>query len=260
MVQKNKAYDRFRAVNAVNKLSSYKDTSSFIANHVSSTIISIGNRIFNVVLTLNNVEGPNDAVLFSYKEDNLQVGQYFIWNNTTFFISEQYQIVHDMNYVKFKVYQCNVIVNDLIPAYFKSTLKSIKDTSFSKNFEGNNNKSLLIMPYNKNIEINNYININKQSWHIVDGDEYTVPHIGYYSLDRSLNSNTTQVISDTNIYQGQCKTFPTENGYFTSNPDATVIARNENSVVAQMPYSAVVVIGTKNDGIVVNQTVELKEV
>lgn len=276
-MQKTNIFDRFRTV------ASYKDKcprdvdSYFIEHHESSTTIQVfrTDEEIPAVLVLTDQDGADDAYLFMYADADFVVGDYFTWKDTTFFAYEQVKIVKNVDYIKFKILECNALINDSIWSYFKSSMTTIKDTKLTNKTELSTLMSLLVVPRNEAIKIGEAITIGNQRWDIEDGDIYTVPNIGYYYLSRGTNSRDEEEwepeepIPDNQYYVGQDITFATETGYykaFKKADDGSLVevkvklrSRTMTSITIQTLEAGEFVIQTKSAQQIVNNVITVKE-
>ena len=129
-------------------------------------------------------------------------------------------IAKEVDYIKYKILECNVFVNNSFWAYFKSSLASVKDISVSNKAEVSKIIPLLIAPKNNMLKIGGTIEFNNQSWDIEDGDIFTIYNIGYYYLSRGMNSRDEEdwepeeEIPSNLYYVGAEINLPTEMGYY----------------------------------------------
>lgn len=276
-MQRSNIFDRFRTV------ATYKDNcprdvdTYFIEHNESSTTINVfrSGEDISAVLVLTDQDGADDAYLFTYADSDFVVGDYFTWKDTTFFAYEQVKIVRNVDYIKFKVLECNALINDSIWGYFKSNMTSIKDTKLTNKTELSNLMALLVVPLSDDIKIGNTITIGSQCWDIEDGDIYTVSNVGYYYLSRGTNSRDEEEwepeeqIPDNQYYVGQDITFSTETGYYKAfkkaeNGDLVetkikLRSRTMTSITIQTLEAGDFVIQTKQLQQVVNNQITVKE-
>jgi hypothetical protein len=108
------AYDRYRRNFNIQKDCLRKKTAYFIENHESSVAINVLRTEEDIpaVLVFSDKEGADEAYLFVSANDDFQVQDYFTWNSTTFFAFEKVEVVKEVDYIKYKVLQCNVFVNN----------------------------------------------------------------------------------------------------------------------------------------------------
>lgn len=204
-MQRNNIFERFKNIDVLKEQCLKNKTSYFISNHESSTELH-NNRTdesFTGVIVLNDAEGPDSAYLFVNKDADFQIGDYFTWKTTTFFAYEEVRVVKDVDYIKYKILECNVFVNDSFWAYFKSTLTTIKDSRFSHNTETSAIMSALIAPRNEMLQIGSSLYFNDQAWNITDGDIFTITNIGYYYLDRATNARTEEEVEELELEYGE---------------------------------------------------------
>lgn len=215
------AYDRYRRNFNVQKDCLRKKTAYFIENHESSVEINVLRTEEDIpaVLVFSDKEGADEVYLFVSANDDFQVQDYFTWNSTTFFAFEKVEVVKEVDYIKYKVLQCNVFVNNSFWAYFRSTLRAARDNTLSGHTEISTLIPLLICPRNSQLTIGGTLSFNDQSWDIEDGDIFTLTGIGYYYLSRGLNSRDEEEWEpeddyvENTVYIGEEVKLDTENGY-----------------------------------------------
>ena len=260
MATRENAYDRFRRAADIKTQCLKNHDSYFIGNHTSTcTITNLRTEEeIEATLVLTDADGADNAYLFLDINSDFQVSDYFTWKTNTYFAYEQVQIVKDVDYIKFKVLQCNVKVNSEFWAYFSGPLKSVKDTSMSADFEVTKNVPVLIAPQRDELVIGGQINFNNQIWDIEDADIYTVSNIGYYALTRGVNSRTEDEVTETAedeeqqsnvIYVGEQLTISTEQGYYLSSGiKVKLIKRSAESITIKCLESGKLTIKTLKSG------------
>lgn len=244
-----------------NKKCELKYEADFIKNSSASTIIHVLRTDIdkNAALTINDKEGPDNAIVFTFIEEdndlNLLKGDYFTWKDKTFFIYEDEYLVHESYYQKQKAYECNIkfTYDDLeYDGYFIESLSKILNTSLVEDIIiEDNEKPLLIIPYFDWIKTGIKINIKNYIWKIIDFDILTNEKIAYIYLDRDFNTkfedikeekpqNSIQAESDFEV-----NTF---NSYFTSSSPVKIVFRNNEKIIFKVPFGIdEITITTKNE-------------
>jgi hypothetical protein len=113
-MQRSNIFERYRTLEEYRKQCLKNVDSAFIDNHESSIIINI-NRTkeeATAVIVLTDRDGADDAYLFVRKNADFQIGDYFTWKETTYFAYEQINIAKEVDYIKYKILECNVFVNN----------------------------------------------------------------------------------------------------------------------------------------------------
>lgn len=254
------AFERYQRNFGVQSNCLKKKTAYFIENHESSVVIGVNRTEEEIpaVLVFTDNEGADEALLFVSINDDFMVHDYFTWKNTTFFAYEQVNVAKEVDYIKFKVLQCNVFVNDSFWAYFKSSLRSSKDSRMTKDAEFSSIVPLLVAPRNEELRIGGTITFNDQVWDIEDGDIFTVSGIGYYYLTRGLNSRDEEEYEEELVvpkfYIGSDITVDTENGYYFTEQKVKLKERTLNYVsVIAMEAGKLLITTLKNGEPVVNE-------
>lgn len=115
MSSNENAYERFRRLHTVKNNCLRSKTSLFIENHESSTTIVVDRTEESIpaVIVMTAVDGPDNAYLYVYDEADIMRGDYFTWNEEEkFFVLDKERIIKDVDYHKYKVLECNVLVNN----------------------------------------------------------------------------------------------------------------------------------------------------
>lgn len=183
------AYERFRRNYDVQSDCLLRKTAYFIENHESSVIIGVNRTGEEIpaVLIFSDKEGADEILLYVHMDSDFVVQDYFTWKDITFFAYEKVEVVKEVEYIKYKALQCNVLVNNSFWAYFRSTLRSARDDTLSGRTEISTLIPLLIAPRNSELKIGGQVTFNNQVWDIEDGDIFTITGIGYYYLSRGIN-------------------------------------------------------------------------
>lgn len=275
MANNENAYDRFRRLHSVKNGCLKRKTSFFIENHESSTTITVDRteEQLPAVLVMNDYDGPDTASVFVYSKEDLKSGDYFVWNEEVhFFVLEQVHVIKDVDYHKFKALECNVLVNGTIWAYFKGNMTSFKNTTLKgSSYEEVTSQPVVIAPINDEMILNGYIIINEQNWRIVDADRDTINGIGYYYIEKDLNSrNLEQELDEledngeaptaTTWYVGQTITLDTEQGYITADKNIKITKRTAKSVTFTILESGLVHVSTREGGNIKTRNYTVKEV
>lgn len=269
MANNENAYDRFRRQAEVKNQCLKNHDAYFVAHHESTCTITDlrTDEQLVVTLVLTDADGADNAYVYVDINADFQVSDYFTWKTNTYFAYEQVHIVKDVDYIKYKVLQCNVFVDDSFWAYFSGPLKAIKDTSMSKDYEVAKSVPVLIAPRREELVIGGQITFNNQVWDIEDADIYTISNIGYYALTRGINSRDNEDIDfeeyeepSNNVYVGEKITLNTEQGYYlSSGAKAKLINRSATTITIQCLESGNLTVRTLKNGNLVESTYVVKE-
>lgn len=72
-------------------------------------------------------------------------------------------------------------------------MTSFKNTTLKgSSYEEVTSQPVVIAPINDKMILNGYIIINEQNWRIVDADRDTINGIGYYYIEKDLNSRNLE--------------------------------------------------------------------
>lgn len=247
------SFDLFRTKIQNSENCRIKYESSFILEGTSAVIIHVLrlNADKQAALILTDKEGPDTSLVYTYKEHNaaneLIKTDYFTWNNNTYFVYEDVDIVRDVNYKKQKAYQCNVsfqVGEHCYCAYYVSSLSKYVDTTLQSNLNiTDNDKPILILPQYDWLEVGLKIIIKGKPYKIIDFDIITNDKIAYISLDRDfIDKQEDKVAVDEEFLTGDVFKAGIENelsiqyGYFKTNPSVEIISKTVTVVKFIIPY------------------------
>lgn len=248
MPQNENVFERFRRQEE-SKAQCLKNHTAYFVGHHESTCEILDLRTDETIvctLVLTDEEGPDNAYIYVPITADFQVGDYFTWNNTTFFAYESVMIVKDVDFYKFKVLQCNVFVNNSFWAFFRSGLRAARDNTMGKLAEVSTIVPLLIAPQREDLTYGGQVTFEDQVWNIEDGDTYTINGIGYYYITRGINPRTEEDVADAEeemeipsnrYYIGSTIDVPTEMGYYQADLKVKLVLR-KNSTVTIQPLEA----------------------
>lgn len=264
------AYERYRRRQEVLKSCNVKKTGMFIENSEMSTEIVVdrtGNTI-PVAMVMSFKEGADELFVFSYHDADFEEGDYYTWTDQYdvehhYFTSEILTIIKEVRYKKFKSFECNVTVDNEFGAYFKSSMRGAKDSGFSVGREEDKMLPILIAPKNDALYMGAYIEIQNQTWRIVEADIYTLPSIGYYTLERAMNYIPQEIPDQPDVvYVGQKIKLDTYGGKCKIYGDAKLVERSFDYVEVEITDAKqeIVTIDTYNDeGEVTSHNYVIKE-
>jgi len=262
-------YARFRRTAIVEKQTKLNVNSYFIRNSASSTTIHAtrADEDYIGVLVTTDKEGADEAFLFLDNVADLDIGDYFTWQSTSYFIYEKVKLVKEQDYKKFKVLECNVLVNDTYPAYFIGTMRSSEsNTILNKYFLESKMNPVLILPKNEDIQDNTTIKFVHQAWITEEEDSYTIPGISYFTIRRGKNDvdpidMAEEGEKDTSFYVNTQIELATEDGYFVcESPKVRIISRAATKVIVKFISVGNYTYNVKNNNEIVTKTIEIKGV
>ena len=268
------AYERFRRVHKVSKSCTDKKTSYFIANHESSTEITVvrtGEEL-PAVMVMNHAEGADNSLLYVYADADINLGDYFDWREDYhFFVLERVTIIKDVDFKKFTALECNILINNSIWAFFAGNKRAFKTTSLmGGNYETDTLQPVVIAPISPELVVNGYINFNNQEWRILSADFDSILGIGYYYIEKALNprdleaeldelEDNSEAPSMATLYVGQEKTVDTEQGYIVAD-DITIIKRTATTATFKPTKAGALSVTTRRNGVAVSISYEVREV
>ena len=234
--------ERMNRLNAVKKQCLNNKTSYFVEHGESSTTV-VNNRLNEeqiVNIVMNDQEGPDSAFIFSLNTTDLVVGDYLTWKETTnYLVYEKVHVIKEVDYNKFKAYECNVKVNDNFYAYLVSSKTSAKDIKLSNEFETSKLLFTLICPISQGLEIDQSIKLNNQVWDMVEADTLSNPNIGYYYIERGTNTMKSSGAAPKDktgvVYAGTNLKITTTNGYYESDVPLEIVERTHDYIIIKVP-------------------------
>jgi len=152
------------------------------------------NKNIKAGLVYQYKEGPDEAIVYTFKEDDLRKGDYFVYDHTDYLAYEDQKLVDEnVNHKKHRAVECNVSFSfqgDIYKGYFISTLRRKSDSDFEgKQLLMPDEMPLLILPKNDSLTINSIFSIDDKPWKIVEYDSITNKGITYYYLERDFKRN-----------------------------------------------------------------------
>lgn len=238
---------RRKVANSENCTKSYE--ASFIEEGSSATIIHIlrldVDREAGIILT--DREGPDTNFVFTYVQDTptqeLLKGDYYTWNGNTYLVYEDVSLVVDAIYKKQKSYQCNTsfTVNaSVVYGYFVNSLQKFVDTTLENKLNiTDNEKPILIVPYNSWVVVGAKIIIDGKPFKIIDYDKTTNSGIAYCSLERDFISKQPDVAEPVyphTLTAGISNSFFTQDSYFMTDKKVDITKRTNNVITFVIPY------------------------
>jgi len=210
-------------------------------------------------LVYKHEEGPDEVIVYSFIKDQLEKGDYFIYDYVNYLIYEQEKYSDiEVNHKKQKAVECNVSFTfgeETFQGYFRSTVRRYNDEDFEgKQVLVPREKPILILPSNNDLTINSEFLIEGKPWRVIEFDSITNKGIIYYYLERGIIKNTEQITVEESSIQAiglsrslipEVKkleaiiehTFETKDGIFSSVPKVNIIKRKSNEVTFSIPYN-----------------------
>lgn len=230
----------------------------------------------NLVIT-NKTEGRGTAKVYSWVADDLRVGDYFVWRNNVFLVTEQENnVLLDENIHKFDARECNVQVyqegsetESKVSYWFDAVFigsttqkidTSLKTSDNSNAFLSIGGKDLIIFGGFNSKKLKR-IMINNQQWDIIDWDDTTAAPIVYATIEQTpvtiVQQEEPEIPTETVYKAGLSYTFKTENYYYTSDYNLKC-DRQKDKVIITLPYDIpTIVFNTKVDGAIVTNTINI---
>lgn len=220
-------YDVFRTV--AKKRATCFDTRSaaFITQGKLSKDIYHKRRKKNIKagLVYRYQEGPDEAIVYTFKKDDLKKGDYFVYDHTDYLVYEDQKLVDEnVDHKKHRAVECNVsfiFKENIYKGYFVSTMRRKSDPDFEgKQVLMPDEMPLLILPKNNALTINSIFFIgdeeDKKPWKVIEYDSITNKGITYYYLERDFTRNE--------IEETQAENFLFIEEDFTQEPDPMIQA------------------------------------
>jgi hypothetical protein len=125
------------------------------------------NKNIKAGLVYQYKEGPDEAIVYTFKKDDLRKGDYFVYDHVNYLVFEDQKLVdEDVNHKKHRAVECNVTFQfgeSSYKGYFLSSLRRKQMPNFqSKEVLMPNEMPLIILPTNNEININSRFKINSK--------------------------------------------------------------------------------------------------
>lgn len=220
--------------------------------------------VIKAAVVFSHKEGPDEVIVYSYIEDDLQKSDYFIYDNTNYLVYENIRLTDsDINYKKQKAVECNVAFSfesKSFIGYYKSSLRGTENPDFvGREIVTPDETPLLILPTNSDIEVNSEFVIEEKPFKVVEFDNITNKGITYYYLERNYNKvgeiiepevqptyvgeepeGEVQLFSEEPIEKALRPmveyTFDTVDAYFAATPKVEVVSRKRTEVTFKVPF------------------------
>ena len=175
------------------------------------------NKNIKAGLVYQYKEGPDEAIVYTFKQDDLRKGDYFVYDHTEYLVYEDQKLADEsVNHKKHRALECNVSFSfneDIYKGYFVSTLRRKSDPDLEgKQLLMPDEMPLLILPKNNSLTINSIFFVDDKPWKIVEYDSITNKGITYYYLERDFTRNIPEEV------EAQSFNFITEQEEFTQEP------------------------------------------
>ena len=245
-------YDTFRGVQA-KKTSCYDDRSAaFITEGlVSHDIVHVRkSETIKAAITFNNEEGPDEALVYTFKNDELLKSDYYTYNDNYYLVYENVKMSDEgVNWKKQKSLECNIsfeISNEIVRGYFLSSLRSAKFNTLEKNkIITPDQTGLLIVPSRSDLLIGTEIKLGNKGWKIKDYDSISNSGVSYIYMERSILENTEDDILEPHEEEPQSNNilnpmveynFDTQNAYFNTSVPVNILQRSPFNIKFSVPF------------------------
>lgn len=238
------------------------------------------NKIIKAGLVYRYQEGPDEAIVYTFKKDDLRKGDYFVYDHVNYLVFEDQRLVDEsVDHKKHRAVECNVsfeFEEETYKGYFLSSLRRKQKPDFEKKeLLMPNEMPLLILPTNLKITINSRFRIESKYWEVKEYDEISNKGITYYYIDRYVKETSKEeevipvfdfVPEEVDILQSEVNgqntlrpeieyIFDTEDFYFASNPKVEIILREKNRIGFKIPFGiSTISIETKELGVIIDKT------
>lgn len=209
------------------------------------------------VLIFKDKEGPDTAILYTYAEDGLKVGDSIIKkgqreeNDSFFLILEEQKRVDTSVHIRvFNTLETNVNIlgsDEKKPAYAVSNLSSTIRTSERQGGSIEVKKTVLVAPRKYRIQLEDILDLENlstkeksyASWRVEGIDDITSPHVVYAHLEQTTKKKDpvdeeTEPNVET-VKSGSILELVTEDGFIQTSPTSRVIERKATRVRIQVP-------------------------
>ena len=225
-------------------------------------------------------EGPDEAIVYTFKKDDLRKGDYFIFDHVNYLVYEDQKLTDENNnHKKHRAVECNVSFSfegECYKGYFVSTMRRKSDPDLEgKQILMPDEMPLLMLPKNSKLTINSIfvIDDDDKPWKVVEYDAITNRGITYYYLERDYKRNIVEdenasepveinFISEEEVVDQSALdsnlvfalrpltpyAFSTEEAHFSATPRVEIISREKNKIEFEVPIEvSSVLITTKHN-------------
>lgn len=269
--------DRFRYKSGIEKENASR-ISDVIAESLSKyeVVIERLDKAIPIVFINNDKEGVDEAIIYSYNEDALVVGDYFYFSDYWYLIYKEQKNVKRENYIdSFLAVKCNInfdFNNQNIKGYFRGSMRlhgSILDEAAQNFGLDADNRALVMVPTYYGVGINTEFYLGDQGWRVEMLDKLTTPGVSYLNIALKNLVDTTKVSENEPetpptppdepeldaLSSGIIYTFTTEDAYIKSSDPIKIIERKSTSVKFLVPFGTkTITIETKESGEIVSQS------
>lgn len=261
-MSKKNIYDNFRSIQGVKNSCYDKRSAAFILTGKLSQDIYHQRTKEDIkgAIVFNYKEGPDDAIVFTFIEDDLLKADYFTFDNVNYLVYSDVKLTDDeVDYRKQRAVECNVtFTHNAITynGYFTSSIRTITENEFvGSQAVMPDETPLLILPTNV-LTIGDRFTIEGKPFKIQEFDSITNKGISYLYLERDYVAKDADevievapeyVVEEETLTQDILVTpltlrpmieytFTTEGGYFASTPRVDIISRKVDEVIFRVPF------------------------
>lgn len=270
--------DRFRYKSGIEKENASR-ISDVIASSLSKyeVVIERLDKAIPIVFINNDKEGVDEAIIYSYNEDALVVGDYFYFSDYWYLIYKEQKNVKRENYIdSFLAVKCNINFDfngQNIKAHYRGPMRMSRNplSDLGDNFGVTSEmRSYIMVPTISDLKVNNEFDVNGQGFRIEEIDKSTTPGIYYLNVQKVNLVNTTKQ-SDAQgleplptpeqvkkLYSGMEQTLTTEDGYIDFSYSVKIIERKNTQIKFILPSNInTITIVVKKDGELFSQVYEV---
>lgn len=220
-------------------------------------------------------ETGDEAVMYTYAEDGVAVGNYITFLDKTYLVYKEIRNIKRENFIKaFNLIGCNIhfthLVNNIatdIKAFFRGSLRSprLEERSLADELGITSiDKVYILLPSKYKMRVNEDINITDidgvdKGWKTTVVDSISNPGISYVAM-REFSIADTNKISETQkpdydptlkeLIAGIEYTFDTQSAFIKANKPIKIISRAATSVKFSVPFgTGDIIITIKKDGL-----------
>lgn len=248
-----------------------------IANSLSRTevILERLQTAIPVIFINNSKESGDESVVYSYRTDEVRLGDYLIVKDNYYLIYKEIKDFKREEIVdRWNAVSCNVnftFKGNSIRAYFLGSLRSdsSEEVSIARGFavlsEGT---ALLVLPSYYTFKTNESFKIGDEGWRVKYIDKITNPGMTYLTIEQYVIPNKEKQSETESVdyaptlvvlREGVRTTLNTEDGYFNAVPRVEILERTANYISFRVPYGIETLeIYVKENGVVVQNQYEVR--
>lgn len=207
-----------------------------------------------VIFINSDREGLDDVVMYSYKDDGVQKGDYIYAFDSYYLVYDEIKNVKREDYIDaFRLANCNAeYTRDSVSTkiHFRGLMKArygVKEEYLQQHFGFDLKLDALMIYPTDTLKTDEDVKIGGKTWRVVYIDDITNAGISYVGLQSIATLQMDKQVEEENVdpsgrpalptlMRGIEYDFSTEKGYIKFSTSVEIIKRSSNSVRAKIPF------------------------